>query len=178
MLSGKLKRRRKVLKGEVGGLTFSARSCSTMVAALAQREGVELAAETIAKHSSEDGAVRAVLAVSKRYEKRSTFPYWYAYHPDWDDFLSEASQSAWLLLGCMDRPEAYAVPRSVLIDHLDGLNTTVRKDTGKLHWHIHLVERDGEIAMLLPKRDGDLTMAPHRLGAGPSDPVAALEAAE
>jgi hypothetical protein len=55
------------------------------------------------------------------------------------------------------------VPRSVIEPHLSEVNTTVRARTGKLHWHIQLVERGGELAMLLPKRDDALSIEPYAI---------------
>jgi hypothetical protein len=51
----------------------------------------------------------------------------------------------------------------VLIGRLDYLNTTTRPSTGKQHWHIHLVERDGGLALLLPKTSSTLAMTPYAL---------------
>jgi hypothetical protein len=132
------------------------------VAALSAREAVVLRAETVAKYGSADGLVRAVVAVSKRYVDRGAILYWYAYHPEWDAFLADGKKG-FFLLGCMDRNKAYAVPRSVIEPHLSEVNTTVRARTGKLHWHIQLVERGGELAMLLPKRDDALSIEPYAI---------------
>jgi uncharacterized protein with ParB-like and HNH nuclease domain len=133
-----------------------------IVAALEVREGVKLLAETVAKHRSPHDAVRTVVAISKLYEDRGGFPYWYAYHPDWDDYLA-TGEKGYLLLGCMDRSVGYAIPRDVLRPLLDALNTTTRADTGKSHWHIHLVERNDGLALLLPKTDSVLSVEPYRV---------------
>jgi hypothetical protein len=37
---------------------------------------------------------------SKRYTKRASYPYWYAYHPQWDDFLRDGKTS-FVILGCV-----------------------------------------------------------------------------
>lgn len=138
---------------------------SQIVAALGEREGALLRAQTIAMHRSADGATRAVMAISKRYEERGSFPYWYAYHPEWDAFLAEGERG-FLLLGCMDRDEAYAIPRLVLQPLLSSLNTTTRANTGKIHWHLHLVERADGLALLLPKADDVFSVAPFALALG------------
>lgn len=143
---------------------------SQIVSALGVRERAPLRAQTTSMHLSANGATRAVVAVSKRYEERGSFPYWYAYHPDWDAFLADAEQS-FLLLGCMDREEAFALPRDVLLPLLDSLNTTTRAKTGKMHWHIHLVERPDGLALLLPKREEAFSVAPFAL------PLASVEVA-
>ena len=41
---------------------------------------------------------RIACTVSKRYTKRASYPYWYAYHPEWDDFLREGND-AYLVSG-------------------------------------------------------------------------------
>jgi len=109
-----------------------------------------------------DGSVGVVVTISKFYEDRNFYPYWYSYHPDWDAFLAER-EAGYFLLGCMDREEAYAIPRTVLAPLLPTLNATVRGDNGKLHWHIHVVERGGELAVLLPKTDSTLPLRPYTL---------------
>lgn len=133
-----------------------------VVAALEVRESVKLIVETVAKRRSADASMRAVVAISKRYEDRGAFPYWYAYHPDWDAYLADAERG-FLLLGCMDRDVGYAIPREVLLPLLDALNTTIRADTGKSHWHIHLVERNEGLALLLPKTETTLNVEPYRV---------------
>ena len=106
--------------------------------------------ESVAMHRSVEGSVRVVIAISKRYKERAANPYWDAYHPHWDAFLSEGN-SSYLLLGCVDRGEGYALPSTVIHNKLAFLNVTVRGGTGKSYWHIHLVERDGKLALLLPR---------------------------
>ena len=98
---------------------------------------------------SQDGDVRACIAVSKLYDRGSQ-PYWYAYHPQWDDFLSEGSNS-YLVLTCMDRQEAFAIPHAMVKDLLPKLNQT-RKDNGRDYWHIALTNNvGGEVSINLSK---------------------------
>lgn len=131
-----------------------------VVAALEARESVKLKAETVSKRRSVDGSVRAVVAVSKLYEDRG---HWYAYHPDWEAYLSDA-ECGYLLLGCMDRDVGYAIPREVFHPLLEAMNITTRPD-GKFHWHIHLAERIGGLELLLPKTESTLSLEPYRLEA-------------
>ena len=81
---------------------------------------------------SADKALRVCCAVSKNYG-RDYQPYWYAFHPKWDDFLSEANEG-FLLLSCMGRDEAYAVPYSWLAENKKNLNMTENGD--RSYWHI------------------------------------------
>jgi hypothetical protein len=94
--------------------------------------------------------------ISKRYTKKGAYPYWYAYHPQWGEFLAEG-KSGYFVLGCMDREVTFAVPRSVLQRELDALNTTTKPD-GVSYWHVHLVETTKGIALLLPKKGGSLDL--------------------
>jgi hypothetical protein len=123
-----------------------------LVEALSRREALPLSAESTAKHRSARDEVRCVVAVSKHYTERGRFPYWYGYRPDWHTYLG-AAEKGYLLLGCMDRDEGFAVPVDVLEAHLPLLATSVAKDGPVRHWHIHLVERRGGLALLLPKSD-------------------------
>jgi hypothetical protein len=78
-------------------------------------------------------------AVSKRYE--SDFqPYWYAFHPKGDEFLGEATDE-YLILSCMDRDEAFAVPYSWLTNNKMNLNMT--ENGGRSYWHIAVTTLDG-----------------------------------
>ena len=93
--------------------------------------------------------IRLGCTISKRYTKGS-YPYWFAYHPQWDDFLKQGLQS-FVILGCMDLPFAFALPWKVLAENVDALNTTTTKD-GNTYWHIHVIEAStNKYAMLLPK---------------------------
>jgi hypothetical protein len=99
--------------------------------------------------------------VSKRYTKKGA-PYWYAYHPAWDEFLGEA-EAGWFVLGCVGLAEAFAIPVEVMREHLRQLNTTVTAD-GKQYWHVKLLEpRPGQYALQLPSVGSSLSLAKYRL---------------
>ena len=92
---------------------------------------------------------RIATTISKRYEGAS-YPYWYAYHPDWDEFLREGVLS-FFVLGGMDLPIAFSIPWDTFHTLLGALNTTTT--ARNTYWHIHIVERSpGQYAILLPKR--------------------------
>ena len=131
-------------------------------AALSKREGVPLASDGIARRKSSDDRVRAVMSISKFYEDRPDFPYWYAYHPDQDEFLGEG-EKGYFVLGCIDRDEAFAIPLDVMRPLVGLLNTTTREDSRRVHYHVHLAERDGALALLLPKAATHLNVTPYRL---------------
>ena len=93
--------------------------------------------------------IRVCVAVSKNYN-RSYQPYWYAYHPTWDEFLKDGKQS-FFILACMDRSEAYAIPHSDIENILPLLNTTVRSK-GQIYWHVAITTMsDGDLAINLSK---------------------------
>ncbi len=131
-----------------------------VVAALSARENVSLKADSASQRRSVDGSVRAVVAVSKRYDEGG---HWYAYHPHWEAYLDDAVRG-YFLLGCMERDFGFAIPREVLQPLLGEMNITTRPD-GKFHWHIHLAERNGDLEMLLPMSRSTLNLAPYRIEA-------------
>jgi response regulator of citrate/malate metabolism len=105
--------------------------------------------------------VRIACTLSKRYTKKGAYRYWYAYHPAWDTFLAEG-KAGFFVLGCMDLSFAFAIPFSVLHPLLDSFNTTT-VDTGKLYWHIHIVDTNGGFGLLLPKKGKNLDLRPYQI---------------
>ena len=132
-----------------------------IVESLGRRENVHFIKRTRALYWDAGHTVRVVCTVSKRYTKRSSYPYWYAYPTRWDEFLAEG-QKAFFVLGCMDLDVAFAVPRNALYPVLEGLNTTSKDDD--YYYHVHLVEpQPGEFAILIPKRDTVLRVTEYAL---------------
>jgi len=82
--------------------------------------------------SSPDKKMRVCCAVSKKYSSDYQ-PYWYAFHPAWNDFLAEGEDS-YFILSCMDRDEAFAIPYSWLKENTMNLNQTDRGD--RSYWHV------------------------------------------
>jgi hypothetical protein len=112
--------------------------------ALSKRDGKELIQSSGALYSSVDGAARAVCTLSNR--RPTGAPYWYGYSPQWDEYLSGASDS-YLVLGSMDRNNAYAVPYSSIKKLLKHFHRT--KDR---HWHVELEENNtGQLTIVIPK---------------------------
>lgn len=105
--------------------------------------------------------VRVACSISKRYTKRSSYPYWYAYHPQWDEFLKEGKEG-YFVLGCMDLLVAFSIPWRVVHPLLPALNTTTT-DRGS-YWHIHIVENpQGGYSLLLPKEGRSLPLGDYEL---------------
>ena len=133
----------------------------SIIGSFGRKRGVTLVQKSRALLWDSDHLTRVACTISKRYLKRPSYRYWYAYHPQWDEFLRDGVDS-FLLLGCMDLPFAFAVPRQVVYERLDSLNTTTPKD-GHTYWHIYISEgSDGRYAMLLPK-SGTLPLDEFRL---------------
>ena len=126
-----------------------------IMASLGRREGVGLIKKNGASYWSSSHTLRAVCSVSKRYTRGGPV-YWYAHHPRWEEFLGEGERS-FLVLGGMDRDDAFAIPLDVLRGILDQLNTTNNR-----YWHLHLVEdHSGHISLMLPKSKSLLPLAPY-----------------
>jgi hypothetical protein len=94
-----------------------------IVSTMSKRFGVPLIKKSRAQYWSADHALRIICTISKRYERSSAPRYWYAYHPQWDAFLSEGSEGT-LVLGCMDLSIAFALPRNAIYAVLEKLNIT------------------------------------------------------
>jgi len=129
-----------------------------IVHAVETKYAVSLSKESRALFGDLARRVRVACTISKRYHAR-TNPYWYAYHPHWDEYLGKA-EIGLLVLGCMDLDYAFAIPRTMVQSVLDGLNITIRPD-GERYWHMHIVEVRGEYALQLPKRSDTLLLAPY-----------------
>jgi hypothetical protein len=70
--------------------------------------------------------------------------YWYGFSPEWHQFLSQARIS-FLVLGCVDRDVAYAVPGSEIERILGDIHRT-----GERHWHLLLGENEsGSLDLIL-----------------------------
>ena len=129
-----------------------------IVGAMALHIGAPLIKKSRALFWNADHAKRIVCTMSKRYTKKGAYPYWYAYHPDWDHWLEEGDE-AYLVLGCMDLAEAFAIPRNVLQEILPYLNTT-EMESGKVYWHIHITRNAaGKYEIIVPKRDENLLIS-------------------
>lgn len=132
-----------------------------IVASLATREGSPLIRKSRALYWNAARDLRVACSISKLYTGKNQVPYWYAYHPAWEEFLSPAERG-FFVLGCMDRNEAYAIPEPQMAKILPHLHTTAPKD-GKIYWHIHLKEGVGGLELLIPKTGQTLPLSPFAL---------------
>jgi hypothetical protein len=132
-----------------------------IVTAMSARTGASYIKKSPALAWDTSRAKRFACTVSKRYDRSPSTPYWYAYHPQWHQFLQEGAE-AHLLLGCMDLPFAFALPLAMLTPLLDAFNTT-EKD-GRTYWHVKLGQPGPDrFTLLLPKRSDALPLDAHRL---------------
>ena len=123
-----------------------------LVGALQRIFGIPLIRRRRALYESADGRKRACVTISKRYE-RDYQPYWYGYQLAWHEFLKQAD-SAMLVLGCMDRDEAFMIPITVIGGFLPKLNRTVREG-GRSYWHIVITTNDDGSLALYSSRTGE-----------------------
>lgn len=86
-------------------------------------------------YESSDKTVRCCFVVSKRYHDGG---YWYAYHTQWDEFLTGGNQ-AFYIIGCLDKQIAIPVPHSILHRLLPQMDATQPKNRPK-YWHVRLKE--------------------------------------
>ena len=108
-----------------------------VVDAMGRKLSVQFVKNSRALYWDSKHEARVACTISKRYPSR-TYQYWYAYHPQWDEFLRDGSKS-YFVLGCTDQPFAFAVPWTIIHGVLDKLNTTTTDRT--TYWHINVAER-------------------------------------
>lgn len=129
------------------------------VDAFAALKGKELVKRSRTLFWSPDKELRVCCAVSKRYEGDYQ-PYWYAYHPKWDDFLAEG-KDGYFILSCMDRDEAFAVPYSWIAANKKNLNMTDRGD--RSYWHVPITTlENGSLAINTSKIGSKTALKPYR----------------
>jgi hypothetical protein len=104
-----------------------------LVKALARREQVEFINISKALYRSANDDVYAACTLSKRYERKCP-QYWYGYSRQWHEILSQHLDS-FLILGCIDRKVAFAIPNAEITKVLGQLYRTPDR-----HWHIVLEE--------------------------------------
>jgi len=132
-----------------------------IIDALSANTGAKLIRKSRALFWDTTHGIRVVCSISKRYTKRSSEPYWYAYHPQWDEFLRDGQQS-FFVLGCMDLDFAFAIPRKIIYENLAGLHTTTTEKS--TYWHIHIGEpTDKHYVLLLPKFSTHLSLNEFRV---------------
>jgi len=131
---------------------------STIIAAVSSRLGQTLIKRTRATYWDSSKEHRAICTLSKRYSRDTSIPYWFAYHPAWDEFLSAAADSS-VILGAMDLSICFALPHKIFQSRLHELNTTENAD-GSMYWHVKILEQEaGVFALQMPKSGDHLSLA-------------------
>lgn len=121
-----------------------------IIASVSAKIGHTLIKRTRATYWDSSKDHRAVCTLSKRYTRDNSIPYWFAYHPAWDEFLAEASDAV-VVLGAMDLSVCFAIPYHLFHSRLTELNTTENADGG-LYWHVKILEQEpGVFALQMPK---------------------------
>ncbi|MGZ8284291.1 MAG: pentapeptide repeat-containing protein [Allosphingosinicella sp.] len=128
---------------------------------LSKNNGTLLLQKTNTKFFTPDRKTRVVCSISKRYHHKPTKPYWFAYHPGWDRFLQDGEVQLFAL-GCLDKSEAYIIPRDILTPILNKLHQSTRPD-GTVYWHINFIERDGRLMLHVPKAVKAIDLEPYAL---------------
>lgn len=100
---------------------------------ISQGLGVRLTRRRRSLFESGDERTRAVISVSKRYD-RDYQAYWYAFYDTQRDYLSEA-ENGFLALCAADSGRVWSIPAPVIEPLVDGMNSTRRSD-GQTYWHV------------------------------------------
>jgi len=128
--------------------------------ALNAKAGINLVRTRQALFDDKNADVRACITISKRYDN-ALQPYWYAYHPKWDNYLGESS-FGYMVFGCVDRNEAYAIPLQQMRTFLPSLNQTVKPD-GTSYWHVKFSESSSGMVMFASKTGERFLLEPYRI---------------
>src|SRR6266700_3408448 len=117
------------------------------VVTASSRKYSPLVKKSRALYWSVDKSVRAAITISKLYDNGG---FWYAHHPQCETFLGEA-KTGLLVLGCIGRDDAYAIPHSWIRGKQSALYVTER--SGTKYWHL-VLQPDTEGRLLLRLRNG------------------------
>ncbi len=129
--------------------------------ALQIKYGTALVRRRRALYESSDSKLRACVSISKQYGREHQ-PYWYAFHPKWHEFLGSAEKGL-VVLGCMDRDEAFAIPLPTFLEFIPKFNQTIRGD-GTAYWHVVIKTLENGALAIYASRTGDtLPLAPFSL---------------
>jgi hypothetical protein len=141
---------------------------------VSQKIGAALIKKSRALYWDASHDSRVACSISKRYTRTNLYRYWYAFHPQWDEFLREGKTGVFVL-GCMDQPFAFSIPWSVLNPLLPYLNTTTTERS--TYWHIHIGEdEESGYYLLVSKKDEDLPLRDYVVDVTPKIVTTAQEA--
>jgi hypothetical protein len=101
--------------------------------ALSDKLGIRLTRRRRSLFETADDKVRAVISVSKRYD-RDYQSYWYAYYDSQRAYLIE-TKDAYLVLCALDTSRFWAVPSAVVETLIPAMNSTKRSED-EIYWHV------------------------------------------
>ncbi len=128
----------------------------SIVATIGKQNNINLIKKSRALYWDSNHKFRIACTMSKRYELTHETPYWYAYHPKWDEFLIEGSES-FFVLGCMDLEVAFVIPHSIIKQNIENFHITTKRNSDSMYWHIKIKDDDaGNYYLLLPKKSETL----------------------
>ncbi|PDQ21596.1 hypothetical protein CN311_08025 [Mesorhizobium sanjuanii] len=133
-----------------------AKKRKAIVSAMSSKLKEELVQTSRALYQSTDGSKRIVCTLSKKYDSRT--PYWYAYHPKWDEFLRGGNEG-YFVLGCMDLDIAFSIPRLVINRLLIDLH--VSKTEKSQYWHIHISQPNESEHVLVVPHKNNISLKPY-----------------
>ena len=127
---------------------------------IGKRQATVFKKQRRAQFESANGAERLCITLSKRYENVGQQKYWYSYHPPMEKYLLESEEGS-LVLGMMDREEAYIIPVRDMETIKHALSTTTKDN--RHYWHLTLYETDGELYLALPKKNERLSLRTYKI---------------
>ncbi|MEI6449862.1 MAG: hypothetical protein WCP98_07915 [Actinomycetes bacterium] len=138
------------------------------IAAVENRLGVSLVKRTRALYWDPSKRYRVACTVSRMYGDYGSGGFWYAYHLPWHEFLLGGDEAR-LVLGCVGLGIAFVLPLSVVTEHLDHFNTTVKPDGSGHNYHLRVLESTpGVYELRLSKLGSTLPLADYAVGLPPA----------
>jgi len=112
-------------------------------------------------YASPNDEIRAVIAVSKRYERDGG--YWYACHDSPQRAYLRDAKIGYFVLGMVDKKFVHAIPLETLDQIWDELGETVRNN-GSVYKHIVVANDDGRFSLRLKGVNRSISIDEFRLG--------------
>ena len=137
--------------------------CKSMaVELLSQKEQLPIIRKRHSMYASPNDEIRAVIAVSKRYERDGG--YWYACHDSPQRAYLRDAKIGYFVLGMVDKKFVHAIPLETLDLIWDDLGETVRNN-GSIYKHIVVANDGGRFSLRLKGINRSLSIDSFRLGA-------------
>lgn len=117
--------------------------------------------------SSPDETVRTAISVSKRYDLTNQ-NYWYAYLHPMRVFLG-GGELSFMIFGCMDRNEAFAIPYEKMELLCAKLNSTPAKNNREEYWHVLLKDSGDSVSLYSTKTSSEISLRDYQFTLGETD---------